>query len=642
MSDEPETKNPNATPAENATATPAESPNAAPPEHATAAPAESPNAAPAGPANETSPDAGAVPPAAEPGLPAATSSSPVEAAGGPGQDSEAVPPAAPESAAPCELGPEPGSDDGARDDPDLGPEMAALAEGEEPAGAACESSPEAGAVTAAVLSAAVPAGASAAPEPRTVIMRAVGVKFQRACKTYFFNAGILQFNIGEHVIVETDRGLGLARVVTPVVEIDATNVPGELKRVIRKANWNDLERDRKNKDRETEALRLCVERIQSHNLPMKLVRVEYLHDASKAVFFFTAEQRVDFRELVKDLARQLHTRIEMRQIGVRDESKIVGGLGPCGREVCCSTFLTDFSPVSVRMAKDQNLAMNPSKVSGLCGRLMCCLSFEHQLYQELVRSMPKKGKNLRCDAGCCRVIDLNILSAKVLVELESGKTMFVPAAELRPLDQPDQKPAPEPPVEEVSDDEILESDDPRVLEKMESQARPSRPERTRPRPEAPTGAPVGNDQRPEGGRERQERPRERQDRPERPGRPERDDRRGPARTEGDRRGPARPESGRREPPRPEGRPRTDRPLAPPPSTVAYHGKSRPPGAQQARPERRNDQDRRDQPREQPRASAPPASPTASPPAAGEGGTPPGGQPGGEHKSHHRNRRRRNR
>ena len=305
-------------------------------------------------------------------------------------------------------------------------------------------------------------------------VRLVGVKFRRAGKTYFFNAGNLLFNIGGQVIVETDRGLGLARVVTPLLEKEPKDAPKDLKRVIRKANWNDIERDRKNKQREKEARRYCNEKIRSRNLDMKLVSVDYLHDASKAIFYFTAEQRVDFRELVKDLARHLHTRIEMRQIGVRDESKMVGGIGPCGREVCCATFLADFSPVSVRMAKDQNLAMNPAKVSGLCGRLMCCLAYEHELYAEMVKQMPKKGKLMNCVHGPCKVIDLNILARQVLVEVEGGKTYFLPVDQVvRPGEE---VPVPEEDEDAMLDDAILDSDDPMALERASS-PRERKPER---------------------------------------------------------------------------------------------------------------------------------------------------------------------
>lgn len=468
------------------------------------------------------------------------------------------------------------------------------------------------------------ADAAPAEEQYSGVTPVVGVKFQRACKTYFFNAVEHQLSIGEQVIVETDRGLGLARVVTPVVELQSDKVTAQLKRVIRKAQWNDLERDRKNREREHEALKICQEKIKSHRLDMKLVRVEYLHDASKAVFFFTAETRVDFRELVKDLARQLHTRIEMRQIGVRDESKIVGGIGPCGREICCSTFLTDFIPVSVRMAKDQNLAMNPGKVSGLCGRLMCCLSYEHQLYQEQVKKMPKKGKTLRCNDGPCRIIDLNILAAKVLVELESGKTMFIPAAELRPLDQLDPI-LPEPKDEPAeADEDLLNSDDPNALEqKPQPTHRPEKPRRDgRPSEPAPgrphSGPPPRRDDRRREGR--------------------RDDHRHDRRP-----APDRPEQDRTRPP--------DRPQ-PPPSTVPYTGKPRPSGQPRSdRPDQPDRHDRHDRPHRGPehrpderrgdrqgerrdRPNPPPAGTTP------HEGPPPGTTPAGEPRPHHHGRRRR--
>ncbi len=330
-------------------------------------------------------------------------------------------------------------------------------------------------------------------EPKKAVegpLKLVGVKFRQAGKTYYFNAESLRFHIGEKIIVETDRGLGIARVMTPVIETAPEEAPPEIKRVIRKANWNDLERNRKNLAREEEAEQLCKQKIAERGLAMKLVRVEYLHDASKAIFYFTAEHRVDFRELVKDLARQLHTRIEMRQIGVRDETKLLGGIGPCGRKVCCASFLTDFSPVSVRMAKDQNLAMNPAKVSGLCGRLMCCLAYEHDLYRKLVKTMPKKGKKMISAHGPCRVIDLNILARKVLVELESGKTVFVPVDELKTLQEAQAEEEAEQTLDDIeAPEEIWESDDPSALEKLEKKAMHEKTARNHSRevkkPEAP-------------------------------------------------------------------------------------------------------------------------------------------------------------
>jgi cell fate regulator YaaT (PSP1 superfamily) len=288
------------------------------------------------------------------------------------------------------------------------------------------------------------------PPPPPATRNLVGVKYRNAGKTFFFDAGPLMFRIGEMVIVETDKGLGLARVVAPVEPRPAAAVPADTKRVIRKANWNDLERDRKNKERQQEALSFCVERIRERRLPMKLIQVEYFHDASKAIFYFFAEQRVDFRDLVKDLAHHLHTRIEMKQIGVRDEAKIIGGMGNCGEPVCCNTFLSEFAPVSVRMAKDQNLAMNPTKVSGLCGRLMCCLAYEHGHYQEALRNLPRKGKRVQCCHGICKVADCNIFKQTVLVETPEGTLVELPAAEVHRVQTGE--PAVEPPVLEPGDE----------------------------------------------------------------------------------------------------------------------------------------------------------------------------------------------
>ena len=219
----------------------------------------------------------------------------------------------------------------------------------------------------------------------------VGVRFKRAGKIYDFDVNGQDVKTMDMVVVEVDKGMGLGWVVYGPKHKDKSELVAPLKKVIRKADAVDLERQSFNKEREEEAFRICSKKIEHYGLPMKLVRVEYLFDSSKAIFYFTSETRVDFRELVKDLAAELHTRIEMRQIGVRDEAKMLGGIGPCGRELCCSLFLCDFEPVTVRMAKDQNVTLNPSKISGLCGRLMCCLSFEHEMYQD---------GGMKCSKGC--------------------------------------------------------------------------------------------------------------------------------------------------------------------------------------------------------------------------------------------------
>ena len=210
------------------------------------------------------------------------------------------------------------------------------------------------------------------------MLRIVPVKFHHAGRHYDFNAQGLDLKPGSRVVVETDRGRALASVVTAPREIAAEKAPEGLKIVLRVATDDDIAQAASNAAREKAAVRYCQERVQSRNLEMKLVKVEYVFDGSKAIFYFTADGRIDFRDLVKDLAQHFHTRIEMRQIGVRDEAKIVGGLGICGRELCCCSFLRDFAPVSVKMAKEQNLALNPTKISGQCGRLLCCLGYEFE------------------------------------------------------------------------------------------------------------------------------------------------------------------------------------------------------------------------------------------------------------------------
>lgn len=213
------------------------------------------------------------------------------------------------------------------------------------------------------------------------MVKVVGVRFKKVCKIYDFDTSDLDLRYGDKVVVETERGMGLGWVVWGIAEKDASAYPQGLKKVIRKATEADMERLDFNREREREAFSICLDRIAQSNLPMKLVDVEYMFDSSKAVFYFTSEERVDFRELVKDLATEFHIRIEMRQIGVRDEAKMLGGIGPCGRELCCSSFLTDFEPVTVKVAREQGIALDPSKISGVCGRLMCCLTYEHEMSQ---------------------------------------------------------------------------------------------------------------------------------------------------------------------------------------------------------------------------------------------------------------------
>ncbi|WP_432823061.1 PSP1 domain-containing protein [Trichloromonas sp.] len=260
--------------------------------------------------------------------------------------------------------------------------------------------------------------------------RIVSLKFRDAGKHYHFNALDFELRTGDRVIVETDRGRALATVVQPPEALSENTKTGDLKTVIRVATDDDIALAQSNSRRERESYLFCQERIQKRNMEMKLVRAEYLFDGSKIIFYFTADGRVDFRELVKDLAHHFHTRIEMRQIGVRDEAKLIGGIGICGRELCCCTFLTEFTPVSVRMAKEQGLALNPTKISGQCGRLLCCLSYEFETYCSLKKALPKCGRKVQLDNARGEVINQDVLGQKVVVRLEDGQTVKVTADQI--------------------------------------------------------------------------------------------------------------------------------------------------------------------------------------------------------------------
>jgi cell fate regulator YaaT (PSP1 superfamily) len=265
----------------------------------------------------------------------------------------------------------------------------------------------------------------------------VGIRFSRGSKIYDFDAGHFVLKLGEFVIVDTEYGLALGEVVRgPRPRPPAPNgeEQPELKQVFRLATEEDLEQQRQNEIREKEAYLFCQERIAARKLDMNLVKVECLFDRSKMIFFFTAEGRLDFRELVKDLVGRFRTRVEMRQIGVRHEAKLLGGLGSCGREVCCATFLRDFEPVSVKMAKEQNLSLNPTKISGLCGRLMCCLTYEFETYKALKKDLPKLGKRLcLADGREAKVIRQNVLEKKVTLYIPGEGELTVGPAELAKL-----------------------------------------------------------------------------------------------------------------------------------------------------------------------------------------------------------------
>lgn len=262
------------------------------------------------------------------------------------------------------------------------------------------------------------------------MIRVVSIQFTHASKLYDFNAGTLDLKPGDRVVVETERGLGLGTVVTSPVEKDESLLTHPLALIQRLLGPDDEKTLAHHTRREKEAYDFCLRRIKERNMDMKLVRVEHLFDGSKAIFYFTADGRVDFRELVKDLAHTFHTRIEMRQIGVRDEAKMVGGLGICGRELCCSSFLRDFQPVSVKMAKEQNLALNPSKISGQCGRLLCCLDYEYETYCNLRKDFPKCGKRIRTAHYGGTVEKMNLLTGELVLRLEDGKHISVNVKEL--------------------------------------------------------------------------------------------------------------------------------------------------------------------------------------------------------------------
>ncbi|MGX9235452.1 PSP1 domain-containing protein [Bacillus paranthracis] len=245
----------------------------------------------------------------------------------------------------------------------------------------------------------------------------VGVRFKKAGKVYYFDPNQFDISENEFVIVETVRGIEYGKVVITKKQVDENDVVLPLKKVMRIANENDRTIVEENKHAAKEAYQVCQQKVVEHNLDMKLVDVEYTFDRNKIIFYFTADGRIDFRELVKDLAAIFRTRIELRQIGVRDEAKMLGGIGPCGRMLCCSTFLGDFEPVSIKMAKDQNLSLNPAKISGLCGRLMCCLKYENDEYEAAKEQLPDLDQRIQTPHGTGRVIGLNILERLIQVEL---------------------------------------------------------------------------------------------------------------------------------------------------------------------------------------------------------------------------------
>ena len=256
------------------------------------------------------------------------------------------------------------------------------------------------------------------------MIKVIGVRFRTAGKIYFFDPLEFEIKRGDHVIVETARGVEYGTVVSDPKEVEEDQVVQPLKQVLRVATPKDDEQEKNNKVKEREAFKICLEKIRKHELEMKLIDAEYTFDNNKVLFYFTADGRIDFRELVKDLAAVFKTRIELRQIGVRDETKILGGIGSCGRPLCCHTHLSEFVPVSIKMAKEQNLSLNPTKISGVCGRLMCCLKHEEETYEELNRSLPNVGDYVNCSDGVRgEVLSVNVLRqlVKVIVEVNDEK-----------------------------------------------------------------------------------------------------------------------------------------------------------------------------------------------------------------------------
>ena len=258
------------------------------------------------------------------------------------------------------------------------------------------------------------------------MVKIVGVRFRNAGKVYYFDPKDYKIQVGDHVIVETARGIEYGTVTGKVQEVPEGKVVQPLKPVIRVANAEDDAKAKRNREKEKEAMRICKEKIRKHELEMKLIDAEYTFDNNKVLFYFTADGRIDFRELVKDLAAVFRTRIELRQIGVRDETKILGGIGSCGRPLCCSTFLSEFAPVSIRMAKEQNLSLNPTKISGVCGRLMCCLKNEEETYEYLNSKLPGIGDTVTTVTGLKgEVSSVNVLrqKVKILVDVDDEKEL---------------------------------------------------------------------------------------------------------------------------------------------------------------------------------------------------------------------------
>src|SRR5579859_5615596 len=269
-----------------------------------------------------------------------------------------------------------------------------------------------------------------------------GIRFRPAGRIYYFDPQGQSFNTGQYVIVETVRGIEAGRVVIASKKIAEKDLSDPLKPVLRLATDDELRMMLSFKSKEKEVLVKCAERVAQHKLPMKLVEAEYTFDGSRLTFYFTAEERVDFRALVRDLAALFRTRIELRQIGARDQAKLQGGLGPCGKSLCCSSWIADFGVISIKMAKEQGLPLNPTKISGVCGRLMCCLAYENENYIEAKQQMPTYGEIVITASGPGRVVGINVPKDSVEVMLESGATVQAPVKEIEWKERPSETPPP--------------------------------------------------------------------------------------------------------------------------------------------------------------------------------------------------------
>ena len=254
--------------------------------------------------------------------------------------------------------------------------------------------------------------------------KVIVIKFKKGCKSYYFRTDGNQYKKGQGVIVETSRGVEYATVVDPEKEVPDASIVSPLKPVLRAATEKDEATVARNEEKRPQAIRLCKEKIAKRNLDMKLIDCEFTFDGSKVIFYFTAPDRVDFRDLVKDLAAVFHIRIELRQVGIRDETKMLGGIAPCGRDCCCAGAMPDFKKVSIKMAKNQGLSLNPGKISGLCGRLMCCLEYENEYYAEAFKKMPKIGSTVGTPEGQGNVVSTNMLKMEVRVKIEKDGALY--------------------------------------------------------------------------------------------------------------------------------------------------------------------------------------------------------------------------